>query len=232
MDRYECRKALLEDLKAIGQGGGEKAHVHAVRNAIAAGRRLNLLFPNNGFLRMKPLAEPAIEAVKKGDASFVPSRFDKVYLGWMENIRDWCISANFGGAIAFPFGIVMTAVPKSASVKITVCPHCGSQHLTQDEDVLDTWFSSALWPFSTLGWPDETVDLKKYFPTSVLVTGWDIIFFWVARMIFSSLAMTDQVPFKEVLIHGLVLDEHGRKDVEVVGERRRPHGNYRRSRRR
>ncbi len=218
MDRYDCRKALLADLKELDLGGQEKEHVHAVGKCYRCNTTVEPLVSRQWFLKMAPLAEPAIAAVKNGDTKFVPSRFDKVYLGWMENIRDWCISRQLWWGHRIPVWYCQDCGAEICRREDpTECPECHSKNLHQDEDVLDTWFSSALWPFSTLGWPENTQDLQKYFPTSVLVTGWDIIFFWVARMIFSSLALTEEAPFKEVLIHGLVLDKDGRKMSKSLG---------------
>mgnify|MGYP001951263416 CR=1 FL=1 len=212
LDRYECRKRVLEDLKAGGFLVGEEVHNHAVGTCYRCDTVIEPLISKQWFVRMQPLAEPAIKAVKDGEIRFVPDRFTKIYLNWLENIRDWCISRQLWWGHRIPVWYCQDCGEEIAEVTDpTVCPKCGSKNLKQDPDVLDTWFSSALWPFSTLGWPEQTAELKHYYPTSVLVTARDIIFFWVARMIFMGLEFMEERPFKEVLIHGLVLDKYGKK---------------------
>lgn len=218
MDRYAARKKIIEDLQAQGLLVNTRAHNHNVGSCYRCSTVVEPRLSMQWFVKMPPLAKPAIDSVRTGEIKFVPQRFEKIYFNWMENIKDWCISRQLWWGHRIPAwycagcGEIIVAREEP-----DVCPHCRSDKLTRDPDTLDTWFSSALWPFSTLGWPDKTPELDYFYPTSTMVTGYDIIFFWVARMIFSGLEYMGKPPFDTVFIHGIVRDAQGRKMSKSLG---------------
>ncbi len=218
MDRYEARKAMVKELDELGLLVEVEEHVHNVGTHDRCKTTVEPMIKQQWFVKMDELIKPAVEAVKKGEIQLLPERMDKIYFNWTDNMRDWCISRQLWWGHRIPAYYCdkcgEVTVAKEMPEK---CPHCGHEHMTQDEDTLDTWFSSALWPFSTLGWPEKTKELEYFYPTDVLVTGYDIIFFWVIRMIFSGYEHMGEKPFKTVLFHGLVRDSQGRKMSKSLG---------------
>lgn len=218
MDRYQARKEIIKDFDDLGLFVKEEVHHNAVGHCERCKTVIEPILSKQWFVEMKPLAEPALKAYQEGDLSFVPERFGKIYSHWLENIRDWCISRQLWWGHRIPVFYCQDCGHINVSKDhVEKCSSCGSTNLRQDEDTLDTWFSSALWPFSTLGWPEKTEDLNYFYPTDVLITGYDIIFFWVVRMVFSALELTGEIPFKDVYLTGLVRDELGRKMSKSLG---------------
>ena len=220
LDRFETRKRIVEDMQALGLIDRIEPYRHSVGVCYRCKTVVEPLVSKQWYVRTKPLAEPAIKAVRSGKIKIVPRAWSKTYFHWMENIRDWAISRQLWWGHRIP----VWYCDKDGSMHVsrtdlTACPQCGGR-LRQDTDVLDTWFSSGLWPFSTLGWPEETPELKVFYPTSVLSTGFDILFFWVARMAMLGIKFMGDVPFRHVYIHALVRDADGPEDVQVQGQRR------------